>query len=216
MLKLLNVSFHYPGGAGVNGISLELRPSDFALLVGRTGAGKTTLLKLISLELTPDAGDLTLEKFRTSSMKDAHKPLWRRRLGIVHQNLQLLEDRSVLENVRLAAICEPNLNHAKARALKVLSRVHLSHKIHSYPPQLSTGEQQRAAIARALVNEPFLLLADEPVSNLDALTSAGIIDLLHHCSQSGMAVLVATHQPERFESVKPIVYKMDDGRVFRQ
>ncbi len=215
MLKLLNLSYHYPGGAGINGISMELHRGEFALLVGRTGAGKTTLLKLISLELTPDNGEITLEKFRSSTLKPNHKPIWRRRLGIVHQNLLLLNDRTVLDNVRLAANCETNLHQAKVRALKVLSRVHLSHKIHSYPYQLSTGEQQRTAIARALVNEPFILLADEPVSNLDALTSAGIIELLHHCSQSGMAVLVATHQPERFEAIKPIVYKMDDGRVFK-
>ncbi|MBM3329113.1 MAG: ATP-binding cassette domain-containing protein [Calditrichaeota bacterium] len=215
MLKLLNVTYRYAGGHGVSGVSFDLARGEFALLTGRTGAGKTTLLKLISLELAADAGEITLERFRSSGLPDRLKPQWRRRLGIVHQDLHLLDDRSTLENVILAARCETSLNHSRGRAVRALNRVGLAQKLNARPSHLSTGERQRAAIARALVNDPFLLLADEPVSNLDAETSAEIVEHLARVSRNGTAVLVATHQPERFEHLRPVVLKMDHGHLER-
>ncbi len=216
LLKLLNVTFQYNGGgrSGVYGVSFSVEPGEFILIVGKTGAGKTTLFKLISLEIAPTAGEIILNDFRSRELKPKLLPQWRRRLGVVYQDFRLLRDRSALDNVRLAAACERNLSgRPKARALKVLARVGLSHKIHSRPDQLSAGEQQRAVIARALVNEPFLLLADEPVSNLDRETAAGIVELLQKVNQSGTATLVATHQPERFESCKSRMIKLQDGRL---
>jgi len=218
LVKLLNVTFHYNGGIGVTGVSFEVQPCEFFLLVGRTGAGKTTLFKLISLELTPAAGEIILDEFRSSEIKPRLLPLWRRRIGIIYQDFRLLKDRSVLENVRLVASCENNLpGRPKKRALKALARVGLSHKIHSRPDELSTGEQQRAVIARALVNEPFLLLADEPVSNLDEETSVEIIELLQKVNQAGTAMIVATHQPSSFilhpSSFSPNVIRIEAGRL---
>lgn len=217
MVKLLNVTYRYNSGtdvSGVNGVSLEVKPGEFVMLVGRTGAGKTTLFRLISMQLIPNAGEIILDSLRSSEIKARFLPVWRRRLGIIHQNFRLLGDRDILENVRLAAVCEKNLPESpKKRSLKALASVGLSHKLHSRPDELSTGEQQRTAIARALVNEPFLLLADEPVSNLDVDTSTEITDLLRRVNHAGTAILVATHQHERFSSCKPRVLRLEAGRL---
>ena len=214
MLRLLNVTYRHPEGGGIEGVSLEIRSGEFLLLVGRTGAGKTTILRLISLELRPQSGDVQLERFRAGEMTPAELPAWRRKLGIVYQDLRLLTDRSVYDNVLLAAACEPNLpQKPRARALKTLTQLGLAHKLHSNPAQLSAGEQQRAALARAIVNEPYVLLADEPISHLDPTTSDAIIALMTKVNQAGAAVIVATHQPERFESVKPRIIRVEAGRI---
>ena len=214
LLKLLNVTYHHNGGAGVSRVSFEMEPGEFVLLVGRTGAGKTTIIRLISMELVSDAGDIFFDAYKSGELKPKQLPLWRRRLGIVYQDFRLLRDRSALENVRLAAFCERNLpGKPRARALRAMAKMGLSHKIHNRPDELSMGEQQRTAMARALVNEPFLMLADEPVSNLDEQTSAELIDYLRKVNQSGTAILVATHQPERFYPCSPRVIRLENGRL---
>jgi cell division transport system ATP-binding protein len=198
----------------VEGISLEIGAGEFVLLVGKTGAGKSTLLKLISLEIFPETGDIILDHHHARGLGRGQRPLWRRRLGIVHQDLRLLTDRSVLESVRLTACCESSLpGRPKSRALKVLAKVGLAHKLHCMPGEISTGEQQRAAIARALVNEPFLLLADEPVSNLDSQSAESVVEVLRRANKAGTAMLVATHQPERFADGGARVVRLDGGRV---
>lgn len=217
MLKLTNISFNYTRGVGVKGISFEVNPGEFILLVGKTGAGKTSVIRLISLELIPSSGNITLERFRSRDLKRSQLPLWRRRLGIAFQDFRLLQDRSTLENVRLAAYCDRSARgRPKARALKALSSVGLSHKLHSLPGQLSTGEQQRTSIARAIVNQPYVLLADEPVSNLDSETAQSVIDVLKKLNQAGTGMLIATHQPERFESCNPRILHMDKGILVEQ
>ena len=214
MLKLLNLSFRYSDGIGIDGVTFAVRPGELVLVVGRTGAGKTTLLKLISLELMPTAGEIMLDRLRSSEIKPRLLPQWRRRIGIIYQDLRLLGDRSALENVRLVAVCERNLpGSPRMRALKALARVGLSHKFHNLPGELSTGEQQRTAIARALVNEPLVLLADEPVSNLDIDTASEVVDLLTRVNLAGTTMLVATHQPERFERCRPRMIRIERGRV---
>lgn len=214
VVNLLNVSYHYQNRRGVEGVSLKIKKGELTLLVGRTGSGKTTVYKLIARELAPDSGEIALMNLKSSSLKRKDFAMWRRHLGIVFQDLRLLNDRSVLENVRLAAECETRLpTSAKARAIRVLNRVGMSHKMQDLPSELSTGEQQRVAIARALVNEPLVLLADEPVSNLDTETSSEIIDILNRVSLSGTSVLVATHQPERFARYHPRVMRMDNGNL---
>jgi len=214
MVRLLNVTYKHQGGGGIEGVTLEVKAGELVLLVGRTGAGKTTILRLISLELKPDSGEIYLERFRAGDIKPRLLPHWRRRLGIVYQDLRLLGDRTALDNVLLAAHCERNLpGKARDRAVKVLSNVGLASKLHSYPHELSAGEQQRAALARAIVNEPFVLLADEPLSHLDAATSEDIVAQLRRVNQAGTAVLVATHQPERFESLRPRVIRLEGGKA---
>ncbi len=214
MVRLLNCTYRHPGGGGIEGVTLDIKSGEFILLVGRTGAGKTTILRLISLELRPMNGDVQLEHQRAGEIKSSDLPSWRRRLGIVFQDLRLLDDRTVLENITLAAVCEPNLpQRAKPRSISALTSVGLAHKIRNYPHELSAGEQQRAALARAMVNEPYVLLADEPVSHLDAITSDAIVAMLLKVNQSGTAVVVATHQPERFEAARPRIVKVEAGRV---
>ena len=217
MIKLLNVSYRYSGGGGIDSVSFNVNSGEFVLLVGKTGAGKTTLLKMISMELPPKSGEITLESTRSSDLKPRMLPNWRRRLGIVYQDFRLIGDRSVLENVRLTATCEKNLpGKPKERSLRAIGRVGLTHKLHCLPGELSIGEQQRTAIARALVNEPFVVLADEPVSNLDSETSASIIDLMKKVNSLGTAMLIATHQPERFASCNPRILEAVNGRIQEQ
>ncbi len=214
VLNMLNVSYHYQNRRGVGGISMKIGKGELTLLVGRTGSGKTTINKLIARELVPDSGEIILMNLRSSNLKRKEFALWRRHLGIVFQDLRLLNDRNVFENVRLAAECETRLpSSAKARSLRVLNRVGMAHKIQDPPSELSTGEQQRVAIARALVNEPLLLLADEPVSNLDTETSSEIIEILNQVSLFGTSVIVATHQPERFIKYNPRILRMDNGTL---
>jgi cell division transport system ATP-binding protein len=214
MIKLLNVTYHYNGSAGVEGISFEIQPGEFVLLVGRTGAGKSTVIKLISLELLPASGDIFLERYHARDLKRRDYPAWRRRIGVVFQDFRLLSDRTVHQNVKLAACCEPSLRTSpKTRALKALSSVGLTPKLHSLPGELSMGERQRASIARALVNEPFVLLADEPVSNLDSETAGEVVALLQKFNKAGTAMLVATHQPERFAVCNPRIMRLERGRM---
>ncbi len=214
MVSLQNVTYQHQGGGGIQNVTLEVKPGELILLVGRTGAGKTTILRLISLELKPDSGEILLERFRAGAIKPKMLPQWRRRLGIVYQDLRLLGDRTALDNVILAAHCERNLpGKPRDRAIKALSNVGLTAKLHSFPHELSAGEQQRAALARAIVNEPYVLLADEPVSHLDPATSEDIVAQLRRVNQAGTAVLVATHQPERFESLRPRVIRLEAGRA---
>lgn len=217
MVRLLNATYRHPGGGGIEGVTLEIQTGEFILLVGRTGAGKTTILRLISLELKPQSGDVMLERMRAGDLRPSELPSWRRRLGIVYQDLRLLDDRTLYENIILAANCEPNLpQKPKTRAIRALTSVGLAHKLRHYPHQLSAGEQQRAALSRAVVNEPYVLLADEPVSHLDAGTSEAIVSMLQRVNQAGTAVVVATHQPERFEVARPRVLRIDGGRVVGQ
>ena len=215
LLKLLNVSYqHNNGGGGVRGISFEIEPRELVLLVGRTGAGKTTIMRLLSMELVPMAGELSFTQYKSSALKTGQLRCWRRRLGIVYQDFRLLKDRSALENVHLSAFCERNLpGKPRLRALKAMARMGLAHKLHCRPDELSTGEQQRTALARALVNEPYLLLADEPVSNLDDQTATELIEYLRRFNQAGTAMLIATHQPERFASCSPRTIRVENGRL---
>ncbi len=214
IVKLLNVSYNYTARRGIDGVSLSVKKGEFAIVVGRTGSGKTTLFRIMSLELYPDSGEVMLSELKSSQLKRKNLPIWRRQLGIVFQGLQLIGDRSVLDNIRLAALCERRLQgSAKSRSLSALAKVGLSHRLRDKASQLSTGEQQRVAIARAIVNEPFVLLADEPVSNLDGETSSEVIDILRKINSTGTAVVVATHQPERFGECNPREIRLDQGKL---
>ncbi len=214
LVKLRNVSFQYSPGEGIYGASINIARGDFVLLVGRTGSGKTTLMKLMSMELQPASGEICLLDLRSSRLKRKHYPEWRRQLGIVYQDLRLLDDRTILDNIKLVASFESRLpGSPKSRAKYILSKVRLSHKSKCYPGSLSLGEQQRVAIARALVNQPYVLLADEPTSSLDSDTAKEVIDILHEINHSGTAVVIATHQPDLFNDCHPRIFSLNDGRL---
>ncbi|MFN3821285.1 MAG: cell division ATP-binding protein FtsE [bacterium] len=215
VLQLRGIVYRAPGSQFELKVDQFALPwGSFSLVVGRTGAGKTTLLKLINLLLTPLQGEVIFYRFRTSELSSKERCLWRKRLGWIPQETELLYDRTVLENILLTARCDTAIRESpKRRALQALSQVGLAHKLHRLPQNLSGGERQRVAIARALVNQPFLIVADEPVAHLDSQTSHEIADLLYRINLSGTAVLIATHQPERFSHLNPQIWHMENGRL---
>ena len=181
------------GGIPVlNGLSLNVKDGEFVCLVGETGIGKTTLLRLIYFDLMPERGEVLVGEFSSSSIKKSEIPALRRTLGIVFQDFKLLEDRNVFENVAFALhVTGAPRGEIDKRVLRILADVGLSHKRNSMPTALSGGEQQRVVIARSMVNNPAILLADEPTGNLDPSTSLDILQLLKNINASGTAILLA-------------------------
>jgi len=178
-------------------INLQVHEKDFIFLYGRVGTGKSTLLKSLYYEIPVLSGDARILEYNLRSMKKRHIPYLRRSLGIVFQDFKLLTDRNVYENLRF--VLHATEKHSKAemevRIAEVLKFVGMPNKGYKMPHELSGGEQQRIAIARALLNNPCILLADEPTGNLDHETGDALVQLLHQISQEGTAVIMATHNP---------------------
>jgi len=176
-------------------ITLKIKNGEFLYLIGETGSGKSSLLKVLYGELKVDAGNITVADTDLTKIKHKEIPTLRRKLGIVFQDFQLLTDRNVFDNLEfvLKATGWKNKAEIKARIDEVLDSVHLSGVTDKMPYELSGGEQQRAAIARALLNHPGLILADEPTGNLDPEKSEKIIELLKEINAKGTTILIATH-----------------------
>ncbi len=214
MLHLYNVTYQYPGGEGVFHVTFTVGNGEFVFLVGPSGAGKTTLFRLINLELFPQQGYIVLDSFNTAQLRRKDVPLVRRKIGVVFQDFKLLPDRNVYENVAFALrVTGASGRKIKRRVLEVLKEVGLTHKRFKMPDELSGGERQRVAIARALVNEPFILLADEPTGNLDRENAREILALLGRISESGTAVLMATHNLALAQRVNHRILRMHQGRI---
>lgn len=209
-----NVTVSYNHRVVLDRIDFSLGNGEFVYLIGQTGAGKSSFLRLIYRDLLPDSGSVQVAGMDVNNLPDKKVPLLRRRLGIVFQDFQLLPDRTVYENVAFALqVTGEKKSYIKQRALEVLGMVGLSHKRKSMPDDLSGGEQQRVVIARALANEPRIMLADEPTGNLDPGASAEIMDLLKQINNRGMAVLMVTHD---YDTVKQYPYKtlkLDNGSI---
>lgn len=196
IIKLHNASVYQQDNLILNQVDLELQKGEFAYLIGRTGSGKSTLLKLLYGDLRLQSGEGTVVDFELHQLKTSQIPLLRRKLGIVFQDFQLLSDRSVEKNLEfvLKATGWNKKKEINERIEESLVSVGMRHKIKSMPHQLSGGEQQRIAVARALLNHPELILADEPTGNLDPETSEEIMQLILEVSkQRECAVLMATH-----------------------
>lgn len=199
MIELNNVTISYPSPGGTSrpvleNVSIKIERGELVYLVGPTGSGKTSLLRLLYMETPPESGFLRVANFRSDTMKRSDIPFLRRNLGVVFQDFQLLPDRNVFDNVAFAQYVTGNRGKAVTnRVLHVLSRVGLSHKRRQFPHELSGGEQQRVVIARAIINEPWIMLADEPTGNLDPAVADDIQKLLIGLHRSGMTVLMATH-----------------------
>lgn len=195
IIKLENAGISQPENMVFTSINLELSKGEFAYVIGKTGTGKTTLLKALYGELPLTNGEGSVAGFNLVKLKNRQIPYLRRKLGIVFQDFQLLTDRSVYNNLMfvLKATGWKKKAEMEKRILEVLEKVGLSYKEYKMPHELSGGEQQRVVIARALLNDPELILADEPTGNLDPETSAGIMKLLVDISKNGRAVLMATH-----------------------
>jgi len=217
MIQLDRVTVEYPNGVrALHEVSLSIAKGDFAFVVGPTGSGKSTLLKLLYREVVPTAGTVIVEGEDVGMLKPAAVPYLRRKLGIVFQDFKLLPQKNVWENLAFAMrAIGASPREIRRRIGEVLELVGLTHRCDSFPHQMSGGEQQRAAIARALVNHPTLLLADEPTGNLDPDTSWGIIQLLDQINTQGTTILVATHDNQIVDRMRKRVVELDSGCLVR-
>jgi cell division transport system ATP-binding protein len=209
------VAKRYPGGQeALKDVSFALEAGELAFLTGRSGAGKSTLLKLIPAIERPSAGSVLVNGQNVGALKRAALPYLRRNLGLVFQDQKLLYDRSVYDNVMLPlAFSAHPPKEAARRARAALDKVNLLGREKANPIQLSGGEQQRLAIARAVVNRPALLVADEPTANLDAESAARILDIFVAFNQVGVTVLIATHDRALVARYGKRVLQLEGGRV---
>ena len=215
MISFSGVVKRYPGGQeALKGVSFSIEPGEFAFLAGHSGAGKSTLLKLIPAIERPSAGSILVNGQNVGSLKRSALPYLRRNLGLVFQDQKLLYDRSVYDNVMLPlAFGELGAREAAGRARAALEKVGLLAREKANPIQLSGGEQQRLAIARAVVNRPAVLIADEPTANLDAESATAILDIFAAFNQVGVTVLVATHDEALIGRFAKRVLRLAKGRL---
>lgn len=217
MIHLERVSLEYPNGVrALTDVTISICKSDFAFIVGATGSGKSTLLRLLYREILPTKGTVIVDGEDVGKLRPSEVPFLRRKLGIVFQDFKLLPQKNVWENLAFALrVIGVSPKEIRRRIGEVLELVGLTHRCDSFPHQMSGGEQQRAAIARALVNNPMVMLADEPTGNLDPDTSWDIMQLLEQINTRGTTVLVATHDNQIVDRMKKRVIQLDSGYVVR-
>ena len=214
MITFRNVSKYYEDEPVLKNIDLNIAKGEMVFLTGPTGAGKSTLLKLLYAAELPDGGEILLGDFNVGQLSHAEVPLLRRSIGVVFQDFKLLENLTVYDNVALALrIRGRKEREIKGIVLEALKDIHLRHKVESYPPTLSGGEQQRVVIARAMVSEPSVLLADEPTGNLDPDTSKYVARLFHEANIHGTTILIATHNRDLYKNTGKRVIRLDNGVV---
>ena len=207
----------YEGGhVGLDRASFAVQPGEFVFLVGSTGSGKSTIMKLLTKELDLTSGAVHVAGRDLAAIARARVPYYRRNIGVVHQDYKLLPNRTVHDNVAYALqVTGGTRKEIRAKVPDILRLTGLSTKLHNYPDQLSGGEQQRVSVARAFVNHPPLLLADEPTGNLDPETSIGIMQLLYRINRTGTTVVVATHDHTMVDRMRRRVLELAGGRVVR-
>ena len=215
MVSFSAVAKRYPGGLeALKNVSFSLQAGELAFLTGRSGAGKSTLLKLIPAIERPSAGSVVVNGQNVASLKRAALPYLRRNIGLVFQDQKLLYDRSVYDNVMLPLAFSAHApREAARRARAALDKVNLLGREKANPIQLSGGEQQRLAIARAVVNRPTVLVADEPTANLDAESAIRILKIFVAFNQVGVTVLIATHDQTLVERYGKRVLRLEGGRI---
>lgn len=215
MIQLFHVYKSYPGDPPVlSDVNLAVDKGEFVFLTGPSGAGKTTLLKLIFCAEEPTRGQILVGGKNVARMRSSAIPYLRRNIGVVFQDFKLLPHRTVLDNVAFALdVLGASRSEARDRAGRLLKMVGLAHKADSLPLKLSGGEQQRVVIARALVNDPTILLADEPTGNLDPGLTVEIMDLLCEANVRGTTVLVATHDSTVLARYHKRVVRLEQGKV---
>lgn len=215
MISFSSVSKRYPGGQeALKSVSLAIAQGEFAFIAGHSGAGKSTLLKLIPAIERPSSGAVLVNGQNVGTLQRAALPYLRRNLGLVFQDQKLLYDRSVFQNVMLPlAFGDLSSREAERRARAALEKVGLAARERANPIQLSGGEQQRLAIARAVVNRPAVLIADEPTASLDAAAAAEVLEIFASFNQVGVTVLVATHDEALIARFAGRVLRLADGSV---
>ena len=215
MISLREVTLIYPNGTrALDGIDLEIAKGSFVFLVGHSGTGKSSLLRLLYREQRPSKGSVIVDGVQIDKLKRAKVPELRRKVGVVFQDFKLLPDKTVWENVAFALqVTGARTRDVMRQVPRVLDLVGMAHKSRVFPSELSGGEQQRAAIARALVNNPKILLCDEPTGNLDPVNANEVVDLLHRINLKGTTVLVATHNALMVDRMRRRVIRLERGKV---
>ena len=215
MIRLKDVEKCYANGAkAINGISLEIEDGEFVFLVGPSGSGKSTIIKMLTGEIGPTAGRIMINGYNMTNISSRQVPYMRRTIGVIFQDLRLLEKKNVYENMVFAmrAVGAP-LGEIKRRIPYVLELVGLENKTRRLPGELSGGEQQRVAIARALVNNPETIIADEPTGNLDPERSFEIMSLLERINDLGTTMLVVTHEKDLVNRFSKRVIALEKGQI---
>ena len=218
LIRLKNVSVFQRELLVLKDVNLEINKGEFVYFVGRTGSGKSSLMKLLYADLPMREGDASIVGYSLNKLKNKEIPFLRRKLGIVFQDFQLLMDRTIAENLLfvMKATGWKDKKKMDLRLTEVLNKVKMDTKGHKMPHQLSGGEQQRIVIARALINEPELILADEPTGNLDPETSKGIMNLLQDIAASGRAVVMATHDYSLFDNYPGRTISFEDSTIIEK
>jgi cell division transport system ATP-binding protein len=217
MIDFRDVSKRYPSGdIGLDTVTFSVQRGEFVFIVGASGSGKSTTMRLLIKESEPTEGAITVAGRDLSDISRRRVPYYRRNLGVVFQDYKLLPNRTVYDNVAYALqVTGGSRREIREKVPDILRLTGLSLKLHSYPDQLSGGEQQRVSVARAFVNHPPLLLADEPTGNLDPETSIGIMQLLYRINRTGTTVLVATHDVAMVDRMRRRVIELSEGQVVR-
>jgi len=216
VIKLTNVSKEYPKrGYALRDVSFHVKKGEFVFLTGHSGSGKSTTMRLIHMAERPTSGEVRVSGYSSERIRPREVALLRRKIGYCFQDFRLLQDRTAAENVAFALeVTGARAQVIRAKVPRLLAQVGLASKGEALPSQLSGGEQQRVAMARALIHDPLMVLADEPTGNLDERATRGIFDLLRHINQSGTAVLFATHNLELVRSNPGVrVVELDHGRL---
>jgi len=217
LAELRGVTKIYDGGAvGLDRAHIAIDRGEFVFLVGPTGCGKSTALRLLLKEIEPSEGEVLISGHDLAKIKRRKVPYLRRNMGVIFQDYKLLPNRTIYANVAYSLeVIGETRSSIRRKVPEILRLVGLSTKLHSYPDELSGGEQQRVSIARAFVNHPPLLLADEPTGNLDPDTSIGIMQLIYRINRTGTTVVVATHDREMVDKMRRRVVELESGRVVR-
>jgi cell division transport system ATP-binding protein len=217
VIEFANVSKRYPGGdVGLDGVSFSIMPGEFVFVVGASGSGKSTAMRLLIKEIEPSGGAVRVAGRVLADIPRNRVPYYRRNLGVVYQDYKLLSTRTVWDNVAYALqVTGGSRREIREKVPDILRLTGLGTKLHNLPDQLSGGEQQRVSVARAFVNHPPLLLADEPTGNLDPETSIGIMQLLYRINRAGTTVVVATHDVTMVDQMRRRVIELSNGRLVR-
>ena len=217
VVEFKDVTKVYDGGAvGLDRASMRVGRGEFVFLVGATGCGKSTCIRLLLKELEASKGDILIAGRNLAEIPRNKVPYLRRNIGVVFQDYKLLPNRTVYDNVAYSLqVIGETRQEIRRKVPDILRLVGLSTKLHNYPDELSGGEQQRVSIARAFVNHPPLLLADEPTGNLDPETSIGIMQLIYRINRTGTTVIVATHDHSMVDKMRRRVVELQEGRIIR-
>ena len=217
MIEFNNITATYPDNSGIFDLSFYVKKGELVFLMGPTGSGKSTVLNIINKKIKINSGSLIINETDVTKIKKRKIPYYRRQIGMIFQDYKLISDRNIFENIslplQLAGLSKKEIDY---RVDEVINRVGLSIVLNSFPNELSGGEQQRVSIARALINTPLLVLADEPTGNLDPNVADEIINILENISSQGSTVLMSTHNYPLIKSRDKRFIELNNGKLVQQ